>query len=425
MLRVIQWSVYLLVILLPLSVFWPIAEPLNPHIYPMYVTPGVYLTDLAVIAFILLSAPRLASWRGKSYHQASRITIGLMVVIGFGILSIPFAISPALAAYTALRWLLALVLFWFLYQSQVSIERTVLVFIIGLGIQVLISIGQVLKGGPIGIPGEMALSLNQPGAAFVAFGNVRILRAYGLTFNPNVLGGFLAIGMILGLPLLKRKWVVILWWLLCLGLLLTFSRSAWISAGFFIPIFGGWLAWKIPGLRRSLGILLIGILFISLSGIVIFGGQILNRLFTISTAESSSIAGRVELIGIAFTTILRNPISGIGAGNFPLVVQDAYTLVRPHYVHNVALMIASEVGVIAGIVWYWLWFYPVIVSERFLRINQPWPVVLVGAWFTFGAIGLWDFYPWGLESGRLLSVILLAWVSRQFVDVEPYSNHLD
>jgi hypothetical protein len=47
----------------------------------------------------------------------------------------------------------------------------------------------------------------------------------------------------------------------------------------------------------------------------------------------------------------------------------------------------------------------------FWRENYIWPVVIVGAWFMFGIVSLWDFYPWGLESGRLITIMLLGLVT--------------
>ena len=43
-------------------------------------------------------------------------------------------------------------------------------------------------------------------------------------------------------------------------------------------------------------------------------------------------------------------------------------------------------------------------------------MVFALAWLALGIIGLFDFYPWGLESGRLLSVITLALFARAYND---------
>ena len=128
------------------------------------------------------------------------------------------AISPLLASYTVLRWALAFFLLVALKNSHVPLAKMVRVFLLGLGVHVAIGLVQFLIRGPIGMPGEMALDPNQYQAPIISVAGVRWLRAYGLTFNPNVLGGFLAAGLLLGLPLLNQRWARLLWWFLGIGL---------------------------------------------------------------------------------------------------------------------------------------------------------------------------------------------------------------
>jgi O-antigen ligase len=338
------------------------------------------------------------------------IALGLIVLVVLGILSIPFAISPGLAAYTVLRWLIALAFFFLLINVQFSVEKLVLVYIIGLVIQVFISVAQVVVRGPLGIPGEVALAADTPGAAVISVQGNRWLRAYGMTFHPNVFGGFLAVGLVLGMPLLRRKWTILVWWLLIIGLILTFSRSAWLGAAVIVPFVLGWIFWRFKEYRRNLVTALSGVVILGLVGLFLLGNQIWVRLSISTMAEITSLAGRSELIRIALKTIVEKPLFGIGAGNFPLLVLNVNTLVKPHYVHNVPLLLAAEIGLFAGLVWYFLWFFPIAKLGSFWRGNYIWSVVVVGAWFMFGIISLWDFYPWGLESGRLLTMMLLGLV---------------
>jgi hypothetical protein len=135
-----------------------------------------------------------------------------------------------------------------------------------------------------------------------------------------------------------------------------------------------------------------------------------------SFAEYTSLSRRGELIRIALDSIFQKPLSGVGAGNFPLAVMRAGSIATPHYVHNVPLLLAAEVGILPGILWYLLWFYPVLLLRTRISESRHWTVVLVGAWFGLGIISLWDFYPWGLESGRLLTVTMLAFITRSLRD---------
>jgi hypothetical protein len=109
----------------------------------------------------------------------------------------------------------------------------------------------------------------------------------------------------------------------------------------------------------------------------------------------------MELIG-------ERPLAGVGAGNFSLAMRGANQAAEPQPVHNVPLLLAAEVGVLGGVFWYWLWLAPGLMAGPLLREGPTWPVVLALAWFAVGLVGLWDHYPWALNSGRLLSASLLG-----------------
>ena len=215
-------------------------------------------------------------------------------------------------------------------------------------------------------------------------------------------------GLILGLPLLNRSVWRIFWFWLTVGLLLTFSRSAWLATIICLPIAAGTLAWKINTLRRSIIIMFSGLWVFGLVMGVAFLQPILARTsISNSYSEMTSIDGRRELIQVAMTTIKDHPLTEIGAGNFPLAQLGQETKDPPHYVHNVILLLAVEEGLVGGLVWLALWLVPLFFLP--LRyFHNPWAIVFAAAWFGLGSISLWDSYPWALEYGRLLTVVLLA-----------------
>jgi hypothetical protein len=327
--------------------------------------------------------------------------------------------APGLALYSALRWLLAACLFVALVRSRLPLETLMAVFLAGMGLQAIIGIAQFFKPGPLGLPGELALPTNLPEAPVITFLGAVRLRAYGLTFNPNVLGGFLGAGLVLGLPLIRRWPVRLAWWLCGVGLLLTFSRSAWLSTAITLPLATAWLAWKNPALRRSLAWTLgppgLGLA----AGSLFLAGDLFSRLNLIENfGEMILLSARGELIRIALEAIGAHPILGIGAGNFPLVQALYWTSDQPHFVHNVPLLLASEIGISGGLIWLWLWLAPGIALERVWKRASFWPGILVAAWFGWGTVGLWDSYPWSLEAGRLFSVFLLALIAREMAQTQ-------
>lgn len=409
--------------IVPFSFFWPLGQPISNLVLPVYVTPGVFFTDLAVGLVLLIglcsfSSQVLAS-PATLLGKVKFITLTLLALVILAGVSTPFARSPALAAYTTLRWFLAVVLFFSLNRLNFKTRQFVTLLIIGLSIQAVVGIAQVINQGPLHLPGELALAITQPRAAVIYLKNVSLLRAYGFTFHPNVLGGYLCAGMLLSLPLLTSKWARPLWWLMGLGLLLTLSRSAWLAAALTLPLSILWLNKRFPELRRPiLWTLLPAMIGILIAGVVLFD-EIFARLNPFqSYSEFTSIIGRGQLIAISLDIIRMRPLTGIGAGNFPLVMLDYKTLDPAHYVHNVPLLLASEVGLLGGFLWYWIWLAPAVKIASCWKSCQPWFFILVMTWFSWCVISLWDFYPWGLESGRLFSVILLALIAREFISAK-------
>jgi O-antigen ligase len=370
------------------------------------VRPGLHPSDLAAVALLLISLTR--PWSLKPVVQHNRVTGLLVALVALGSLTAPLALSPTLAAYTALRWLLALGVYLALAHSDGPARAWITALLVGVGLQVCLGIGQVVRQGPLEVPGELALPLHQAGAAVLTVGGRNWLRPYGLTFHPNVLGGYLAVGLLVSLPLLDRRWARPLWWLLGVGLLLTFSRSAWLATALVLPPVAAWLAWRRPEMRRPLVVTLGSAALIVLVVTGALAGQLLSRLRPETATEFRSLRERGELIGLALHLIAERPLAGVGAGNFALAARDAHSAAGPQPVHNVPLLLAAEVGLLGGVLWFWLWLAPGLAMLERLRDAEPWPLILAAAWFAWGVIGLWDGYPWALNTGRLLGASLLG-----------------
>jgi hypothetical protein len=383
-----------------------------------YTRARIYPPDLAVAILMMTTLLQRGPSRSDSKPGGVTAVLGALVTLGF--LTAPLALSRTVAVYAALRWLFGFGAYLVLARTVAPTKMWILALVVGLALQTAVGIGQVIKQGPLALPGEAALEASQPGAAVLTVRGRSWLRPYGLTFHPNVLGGYLAVGLLLLLPLLGRRWMRPLWWLLAAGLLLSFSRSAWLATAVVLPPLSGWLAWRKAGLRRSLAITLGGAAVVGVLLLALLGGQLVSRLQPRATmTEYRSLAERGKLIGVALENIADRPLTGVGAGNFALAVSRSSSPVHPQPVHNVPLLLASEVGLLGGVMWFLLWLVPGMVAADQLRYGPIWSVVLAAAWFAWGIIGLWDHYPWALDSGRLLSVSLLALMTRATEADEP------
>lgn len=516
-----RWATYLFVLLMPFSVFWPIETPLTGGVLPLYVTPGIHLSDLALVVMLLISLFTVRRW-GPFELSGPLVGLGLLVLI-----TAPWAIIPRLAGYMALRWLIAFAVYLWFVQKMVPVERMVQWFVAGLCLHVAVALAQVIVQHPLGLPGELALPLSAKWVSVVSLPGSRWLRAYGLTFHPNVLGGYLAVGLLLSMPLLYRWSMRCAWWLLWLGLFITFSRSAWVGAMLTVPVVTAWIAWRYPQQRRTLAIASFGAGVVLLSCSLIWPQQLAVRLQPITkrmvfmskdevkiaiglptatpsplpsptashtalvltstpmiatapeiattlpsegktatprlsntptavpatatataplptstatavpatpttvaspavsptptvltaiaasskpnTAELWSVHWRHEVTSRAIGVIKERPLQGVGAGNSVLVMPYNFSPT-----HQVPLMLASEAGILGGGLWLSLWLTVTLLLIRSWRQSNSWLIVGVCAWLALAVIGLFDFYPWGLNSGRLLTVMVSGLIARSW-----------
>src|SRR3712207_3011901 len=101
-----RWGLYALVLVLPLSAYWPLSQPVVPEIHPLYSTLGLYLTD--VVVGVVLLATFIAN---PERTGQGRWTLPLMGLVAVALLTVPFALSPPLALFTASQWVLAVALY--------------------------------------------------------------------------------------------------------------------------------------------------------------------------------------------------------------------------------------------------------------------------------------------------------------------------
>lgn len=96
-------------------------------------------------------------------------------------------------------------------------------------------------------------------------------RAAGLYVNANIAGHFIAMAMVVGVESIPRRWRVLFVVVCGFGVLLTFSRAAWILWGVAVV----WLGWQryIGPMRNRLAAILCGaVIGIGFLGLVFTGG---------------------------------------------------------------------------------------------------------------------------------------------------------
>jgi len=239
----------------------------------------------------------------------------------------------------------------------------------------------------------------------------RILRVYGTTPHPNILGGFALLALLgpasLFLTNKKPNYAALI--LFSLGIILmalTFSRSAWLGLITFILV----LILKLKYLDRQCLFLLVAT---SVLTIILTLYPLRDMVFTrISNApvetEQFSTYVRSWFNKQAWEMIRQHPLTGVSVGSFILKLADFApqdASIEP--VHNIPLLIGAELG-IPGLI---------LVTGIFLSIaylsagaQSPESILASAMLAGLGIISLFDHYLWTLAPGRIiLGLILGLW----------------
>ena len=176
-------------------------------------------------------------------------------------------------------------------------------------------------------------------------------RSGGLLGSPNHAASYFSLLLAPALSLLclrprwRQQWLAIA--ALGLGgiaLLLTFSRGGWLAASLsllglcLMAIARGWLSVKV--------LCLVGLLGLGIG--LPFSEQLVLRFFG---DDGGSAQSRVPLMKLAFQMVAANPLFGVGANNFSVVMQNYMTrdLMSEWIftVHNKYLLVWAETGTLA------------------------------------------------------------------------------
>ncbi len=194
-----------------------------------------YLSDIPTLiamgAWLLTPYPR----RIRELPRWLLATLACLAVLGT--LSALWAPMPLTTLYHSARLWVLLVLYLIIATTPEA--RGALLWGIALSgaLQAGIGIAQFVNQATFGLTdlGEVLVRPEWSGASVITVGGWRILRAYGLTQHPNVLGGFLAVATLVGAGLVlsqrgrRSVLAIALTGLNFAGLLFSFSRSAWVG----------------------------------------------------------------------------------------------------------------------------------------------------------------------------------------------------
>lgn len=259
---------------------------------------------------------------------------------------------------------------------------------------------QVFANKWLGMAGHSAQEL---GASVVEFGGERWLRAYGSFGSPNSLGIYLAVIVVLGIILYagsdsrKIKLGITVGQLIIVsGLILSFSRGAWIAAGAGFLILG----YRIWGTEQRMGFIKQIMLYLSISLFFIFTLQPLffARFTPANRLESRSINERSSQIIEATQSIKKHPLLGVGPGAYTAALATLHPKVAAwelQPVHTIYLLFVAEWGIPASLI---MGIVYLLLLKKVWRSKTPYVAVLA----VLGVAGLFDHWVYSMFTGQLL-----------------------
>jgi len=442
---------YLLVFLLPLQTRLIIRPGMVNFGYLEYGTISLYLTDIILVVLLSLLALNFllpptkkfltVNWFSfKTKTDYALIALALLELTVF--ISIFFAPYKLLAIYKYVLFLLGIIIFLIISRSK-FFSRLKLIYslLAGIFLQSLLAIYQFITQSTFSSK-ILGLAAHDPVIAGVSIIEVynrqglllRWLRSYGGLDHPNILGGVLAVGIIilLGLLVERKKWqisekhkrlfIIVNYSLLfffSVALLFTFSRAAYLAV-----LIGGATVLLLSGschLRQKMDpkslecgfILGFGLLFIVVCSMLFSAVDI--RLFNDSRLEQISNRERIGGYAEAVYSIMARPLTGWGAGNYYLSLYSREPYFPSYFyqpAHNVLLLMTAEIGVIGTL--FFVLFVGIIVWRKLANFRPN--GLSLALIFAFLIIAMVDHWLWSLHFGIFWFWLILGIITWEIGD---------
>ncbi len=394
-----------------------------PPVYRSYTDFLLFASDIAMSLTLILWALSLLFSPRKLTLGPRHIWIPLAGLTLAGGVSILSSYDRALSIYHVIR-LAALFIFYVFIVNEI---RSVVWVLIPVGIQVAtqsaVGLAQFIAQRSVNLQmlGEFPLNPSWAGISVVIANSVRLLRAYGLSDHPNILGGCLAFGLILLLAAyLKRPMhpALLAGFLPALpALLVTFSRSAWLAflAGAMVLVGAEMFHRRWDSIKPLLWLILISMVLLAPIFIAYarFFGVRLNagNSFNTPSAEQQSIGERALLINYAAPIFKSHLLTGVGLGASPLAFKAYYPNFPVPYEppHLTLVDSALETGILGFIFYLALLVFPFIIAIRGYKslLSNPLTLAALTLLLSVTIVGFFDYYTWLLVPGRLWQ--WLAW----------------
>ena len=423
--KFLQALVCVFIFLLPFQTRWIFQPAYLNGAFWEYGSASLYATELLLGLITLLAIFYFGckvyqdSKAGKLKPQPQKLIfagVGLLLFMA----PIFIAQNHALAWQHFLYYFLGLIFILLIIAIKPNAQKIALTLVVSGFVQSLLAIMQffqqkVYASKIFGIAEQLPQTL---GTAVIEHNGERILRAYGSLPHPNILGGFLAITLLVCVILyameLNRKKQLALMSSFIVGffaLLLSASRSALLA--FFIGLVIYALFFRgqktfVKGFNSIIVVIVFILIIATISQPALFSA----RLFGQGNLETKSTQERLGGYVDAWQIIKKQP-QGVGYGNYTYALslenpnQAAY-IYQP--LHNALLLALIETGV-CGILslLYLAYLIYRLFKRKILAVNQmSYSIMYYATGAALIIIALFDHYLYSLYFGIILSALVIG-----------------
>lgn len=182
-------------------------------------------------------------------------------------------------------------------------------------------------------------------------------RATGLFGQPNELGAFAAVLVVLGTGLLFsapgrliRPLAGVSVLVASAALVASLSRGAWVGLALGLAV----LVALVPAVRRPVVLGLLAVVVCAVSARVALPEQpmasvVADRVFSLTAGSANPYDHRPAIWAEAWRQVQQRPVLGAGPGGYPVLAArrpSQVTTVAPYHAHGLVLTLAAEQGVI-------------------------------------------------------------------------------
>lgn len=425
-LRITQLGFYLFIILLPWQARYFIAPAFIQGSYWEYGTLSIYAADLLILAlFILVLISILINQSIVHSRFPQGLGLFLLIWIVWLFLNTFMAVNPMVASFRLAPMLLASSCFLMVFFIPVRIYGIAWSFVIGTLWPAFLAIFQFINQEvlPSTLLGIASQSADIAGVSVIELADSRFLRIYGSLSHPNVLGGWLVLGLVAVVFLyitsqsrLAKLLLISVFPLLTLALVLTFSRSAIVSL---VIALGLWLTLTLftaTAEKRALMAPLFRIAVFVFIAVVTFNLVMSDLSFSRISADN-----RLERISIEerltdfahFKDFLREKwFTGVGLNNYTVVLAQSDDWSKPAWryqpAHNMYILALLELGLIGFAIFSVFLIGVAVGIKKAIEVDflkASFSVVLLAVMLI---ISLVDHYWWSSHFGIFVFWLILG-----------------